>query len=104
MGEALVLVCDRCGQPAVETVSFRAGGSNLVIDLCQGHLDELLVGARTPKRGRKPNTVTLATPKRAQTRSKAAPSKSGRKKTVTRRKPTAHRKATAKKRVSSRAK
>src|SRR4051794_20537592 len=102
MGEALVLVCDRCGQPAVETVSFRAGGSNLVVDLCQGHLDELLVGARTPKRGRKPNTVTLATPKRTQAR-KAASSKSGRKKTVTRRKPTAHRKATAKKRASSRA-
>jgi len=59
MAEALVLVCDRCGDAAQEAVSLRVGGRSLVIDLCKRHLDELLAGSRVPKRGRKPNTLSI---------------------------------------------
>jgi hypothetical protein len=97
MSEALVLVCDRCGQPAVETVSLRASGANLVIDLCREHLSELLAGARTPKRGRKPATVTLTATPKGRGRPRKTTAKSTRKKTTTRRKPAPRRKATAKK-------
>lgn len=95
MGEALVLVCDRCGQPAVETVSFRAAGNNLVIDLCEPHLDELVAGARVPKRGRKPTTVRIA----AQPKRRGRPP--GSKNKTTRKKPAARKKATTRKRTSA---
>jgi hypothetical protein len=57
MAEALVLVCDLCGRPAVETVKFRIGNRNLEKDYCAAHLQELEAGARRPRRGRKPATV-----------------------------------------------
>jgi hypothetical protein len=95
MSEALVLVCDRCGQAAVETVSLRAGGANLVIDLCRDHLGELLAGARTPKRGRKPTTLTLATPRGLPGRPRKTATKTARKETHTKKKSTSRGKAGA---------
>jgi hypothetical protein len=62
MAEVLMLACDRCGRPAVESVSLRVSDRSLVTDLCQMHLDELIKGARTPKRGRKPATLARVTP------------------------------------------
>jgi hypothetical protein len=53
LAEQLVLVCDRCGRPASETITMRARGRNLQLDLCDTHLNELTAGARAPKRGRK---------------------------------------------------
>lgn len=65
MAESVVVVCDVCGNPAVQTVTIRVGTRNLVKDFCATHLSELTAGARAPKRGRRPGTVvTTSTPKR----------------------------------------
>jgi hypothetical protein len=53
MAEATILVCDECGRPAAESVTFRVGRRNLVKDYCQTHLQQLTRGARAPKRGRR---------------------------------------------------
>jgi hypothetical protein len=58
MGERTILVCDICGRPAMETVTFKVGRRNLQKDYCGIHLQELTVGARTPRRGRRPGVVT----------------------------------------------
>jgi hypothetical protein len=63
MGEKTILVCDECGRPASESVTFRVGRRNLVKDFCATHVSELVRGARAPRRGRRPGTA-LATPKR----------------------------------------
>jgi len=57
MGEAVVLVCDECGQPATESVTFRVRGRNRVKDFCDQHLAVLLDGSRAPRRGRRAGTV-----------------------------------------------
>lgn len=65
MAEATVLVCDVCGRPSVQTVSIKAGRLSRQKDLCKAHLDELLSGARAPKRGRRKAVVATAeSPKR----------------------------------------
>ena len=66
MAEALMLVCDVCGRPAEESVTIRAGRVNRMKDLCRSHLQELLAGTRTPRRGRKPTVAKASTaaPKR----------------------------------------
>ncbi len=64
MGEAFVLVCDVCGRPAVQSVTFKIRGRNRVKDLCATHLAELEAGSRAPRRGRKPATVVAAPAKR----------------------------------------
>src|SRR6266702_4485039 len=81
MAEVVMLACDRCGKPAVESVTLKVGGRNLVIDLCRVHLDELVRGARTPKRGRKPASFTAATPSKRRGRPPGSKNKAtGRKK------------------------
>jgi len=60
--EAVVLVCDLCGKPAVETVRFRVRERNLEKDYCAAHLAELEAGARRPRRGRQSATRVAATP------------------------------------------
>jgi hypothetical protein len=52
MAEATTLVCDFCGRAAVETVKFRVGQRNYLLDTCTKHLDEIKSKARRPKRGR----------------------------------------------------
>jgi hypothetical protein len=59
VGERTILVCDECGRPAVESVTFRARGRNRVKDFCETHLAALLDGSRAPRRGRRAGTVTL---------------------------------------------
>jgi hypothetical protein len=61
MGEQTILVCDVCGRPATETVTIRAGGRNLVKDLCSTHLAELTRGARAPRRGRRKGSASART-------------------------------------------
>jgi hypothetical protein len=56
MAEKTILVCDACGKPAVETVTIKAARGNFVKDLCATHVNELVSGARRPRRGR-PKTV-----------------------------------------------
>src|SRR4051812_39090704 len=48
MGERVILVCDVCGRPAVESATMKVGPQNWTKDLCQVHLDELTAGARKP--------------------------------------------------------
>jgi hypothetical protein len=52
MAEKTILVCDACGKPAVETVTIKAARGNFVKDLCATHVNELVSGARRPRRGR----------------------------------------------------
>ena len=52
MSEKTILVCDVCGRPAVETVTIKLSRGNFAKDLCTAHVNELIGGARKPKRGR----------------------------------------------------
>lgn len=56
MGEATIITCDACGKPAVTTVTLRYDGRSAVKDVCEKHLDQLLVGTRKPARGRRRGT------------------------------------------------
>jgi hypothetical protein len=77
MAEKLMLVCDTCGRPAVETVTFRTSSGNRQRDYCTTHLAELLRGSRTPKRGRKPGSATKRSGAKKTTRKKTARRKPG---------------------------
>jgi hypothetical protein len=57
MAERTILVCDICGRPAVQTVTFKVGRRSLQKDYCAAHLQELTVGARTPRPGRRRGAV-----------------------------------------------
>src|SRR6266545_3024301 len=75
MGEQTILVCDVCGRPAVESVTFRIGGRNRVKDLCQVHLAELEAGSRAPRRGRKSAAVIAGPPSTGKRRGRPPGSK-----------------------------
>jgi hypothetical protein len=57
MAERTMLVCDTCGRPAAETVTFKTSKGNRQRDFCAQHLDELLAPSRAPKRGRRPGST-----------------------------------------------
>ena len=57
MAERTMLVCDSCGRPAAETVTFKTSKGNRQRDYCALHLDELLAPSRAPKRGRRPGST-----------------------------------------------
>ncbi|MDP9318689.1 MAG: hypothetical protein M3O94_06395 [Actinomycetota bacterium] len=61
MAEKTIIVCDVCGEPAVERVTLRTGNRTLQKDLCATHLAELVAGARPAKRGRPPKKVSPST-------------------------------------------
>jgi hypothetical protein len=75
MAEKMILVCDACGKPALETVTIRLGRGNFVKDLCGTHINELIAGARRPRPGRRKGAVAS---KPAPAAKKAAPKKRGR--------------------------
>jgi hypothetical protein len=86
-----MLVCDECGRPVAETVTFKTSSGNRQKDYCSEHLRALLDGSRTPKRGRKPGTATggtnaaaTATRKRAARTRKASAASNGRRKATRR--------------------
>lgn len=60
MAQAIMLVCDDCGDPAAGTLTLKLNGKTGVKDLCQEHIDGYFDNARKPKRGRKPHTVKAA--------------------------------------------
>ncbi len=64
MAERTILVCDVCGRPAVQTVTFKVGRRSLQKDYCEVHLQELSAGARTPRPGRRRGTVVASPAKR----------------------------------------
>src|SRR5438105_14508174 len=59
--EAITIVCDYGdGELAAEQITFSARGRRLVVDLCEGNLNELIEKARAPKRGRRPKEAPAA--------------------------------------------
>src|SRR5207247_2181856 len=52
MAERTMLVCDICGKPAEQSVSFKVGHRSRVQDLCATHLRELIGHSRAARRGR----------------------------------------------------
>jgi hypothetical protein len=71
MAEAMTLVCDVCGRPDAQPVTFRVNGRNLVKDFCPRHLAGLTEGARAPKRGRRPGSTAA----RSKTPARKAPAR-----------------------------
>lgn len=67
MAQAMMLVCDVCGKPDATTVTIRVNERNFQKDFCARHLAELTQGARAPKRGRRPGSVSKPTPARRKT-------------------------------------
>lgn len=86
MAQAMMLVCDVCGKPDATTVTIRANDRNFQKDFCARHLAELTQGARAPKRGRRPGSVSKTTSARRKTTGKKT---SARKKTAARRRSSA---------------
>ncbi len=83
MGERTILVCDICGRPSVETVTFKVGRKNLQKDYCSTHLQELTAGARTPRRGRRPGVVASPAKRRGRPPKAGAKRRGGAKRTTT---------------------
>jgi hypothetical protein len=75
MAEKTILVCDACGRPAAETVTIKLARGNFVKDLCATHVNELIGGARRPRRGRPRGAVAPSPRSRARTAKRTAPSK-----------------------------
>jgi hypothetical protein len=63
MAEALTVVCDDCGKPAVDTLSFKVNGASRQKDVCAQHKAEILNGSRPATRGR-PRTKGVSAPRR----------------------------------------
>jgi hypothetical protein len=85
MAQAIMLVCDVCGKPEATTVTIRVNERNLQKDFCSRHLAELVQGARAPKRGRRPGSVTKkpAAARKSVGRKPSARKKSGARKRAT---------------------
>jgi topoisomerase IA-like protein len=84
MAEKAILVCDTCGKPAAETVTIKVARGNFVKDLCASHVNELVAGARRPRRGRPKAVVVGSAPKRTAARKKPAARKAAARKAAAR--------------------
>ena len=51
MAEKTILVCDVCGDPAIQSAVLVVGARRLKKDYCKTHLSELLKGGRPAGRG-----------------------------------------------------
>jgi hypothetical protein len=58
MAEQVILVCDVCGKPAKQSVTFNVGRRNLSQDLCGTHLQELIRTSHGPSRRRRSKGIT----------------------------------------------
>jgi hypothetical protein len=72
MAEKTILVCDVCGKPASETVTIKVARGNFVKDMCAMHVNELVGGARKPRRGRPRTVVAGSAPNKPAARKKTA--------------------------------
>lgn len=70
MAEKTILVCDACGKPASETVTIKVARGNFVKDMCVMHVNELVGGARKPRRGR-PRAVVASSGRKKPTARKS---------------------------------
>lgn len=91
MAEKTILVCDVCGRPAAESVTIKLARGNFVKDMCSSHVNELIAGARRPRRGRPKKTVgsSEAGPSVARVRAKKTTTRRSRTKKTTARRRTA---------------
>ena len=83
VAEQLMLVCDVCGAPAAETVTFKTSSGNRQKDYCATHLQELLRGSRSPKRGRKPSAAAASPRRKATTATTRRAKRTGSRKKAT---------------------
>jgi hypothetical protein len=81
MAEKTILVCDVCSKPAAETVTIKVARGNFVKDMCATHVNELVGGARKPRRGRPRAVVAGSAPKKPTARKNAARKTAARKTT-----------------------
>jgi topoisomerase IA-like protein len=83
MAEKTILVCDQCGRPAAETVTIRVARGNFVKDLCSTHVNELIAGARKPRRGRPRAAAskTSSTTRKKSTRKKSTAKRGAKRRT-----------------------
>ena len=72
MAEKTILVCDVCGKPATETVAIKVNRGNFVKDMCGTHVNELVGGARKPRRGRPRVVAAGSAPKKPTARNTAS--------------------------------
>jgi hypothetical protein len=72
MAEQVITVCDVCGQPAEQSVTFKVGGRSLAQDLCATHLQDLVRHSHAPRRGRRPNASVAKAPASTAKRSKSS--------------------------------
>jgi topoisomerase IA-like protein len=84
MAERMMLVCDTCGRPAAETVTFKTSRGNRQRDYCTQHLDELLGASRAPKRGRRPGATGASAAGKTKTSKKTTAKRTAKKSTTTR--------------------
>jgi hypothetical protein len=72
VAEAKILVCDVCGEPAEQTVTYRLGTRSLAQDLCRRHLQELVRNSHAPRRdGRRRASSSSKSASRKQRSAKA---------------------------------
>lgn len=81
MAEKTILACDVCGKPAAETVTIKVTRGNFVKDMCAVHVNELVGGARKPRRGRPRAVVAGSAPKKPAARKSATRKTAARKTT-----------------------
>jgi hypothetical protein len=74
MAERVMIVCDVCGAAPADTIAIRYRDRSLQKDLCAKHMDELIKGARAPRRGR-PRSAPVAAPANAAPRRRGRPRK-----------------------------
>jgi hypothetical protein len=84
MAERLVRVCDVCGNPAEQSVTFKVGSRSLAQDLCGTHLQELMRRSHAPKRGRRPGGSSAPSPSVAPRPTKATGRRGSKKATTPR--------------------
>jgi len=72
MAEKMILVCDVCGDPAIQSAVLVVGDRRLKKDYCKIHLSELLKGGRPAGRapGRPRRAPTAAAPPASARRSR----------------------------------
>src|SRR6266516_3572102 len=82
MAEQVILVCDVCGKPAKQMVTFRLGTRSLAQDLCGTHLQELVRTSHAPSRSRKSRAISSRRVSRTRPRKRAGGRASPRSSTV----------------------
>jgi hypothetical protein len=93
MAEKTILVCDACGNPAAESVTIKLARGNFVKDMCSRHVNDLIAGARKPRRGRPKKMLASEAAASTGARAKKTTARRPRRKTAARRRSSAKKSA-----------